>query len=333
MSQDKSGGVGGGGAAGGGGAGHSQTKADRDDSVCIGSLEHHLHQVFASIRVPGEDFVYSPSTELYNWLDDFCNDETMHLPQLPLILTGASGTGKSALLSNWLLRRQRMAARSRVHGHTADEFVFWHAVGCTRQSTNVNSLLRRLMLDLRQRFDLAREVPIAQERLSWELPRFLEMAAKRGRLLIVIDGLHRLLTNDDAEASLAWLPLDFPPNVRVILTVTERAVPAAGPGGGAGTAAGGSSVSMASSSVVSGASGQPSLAFSSIGHGQGQGQGQGQGGSPFQSRRNSAEGGDGGEDGDGEKQGGQVRVYVCVCACVCMCVYMCLRLCGMGGEG
>ena len=190
--------------------------------MCIGSLEHHLHKVFASVRIPGEDFVYSPSTELFNMLDDACSEETMHQPALPIIITGASGTGKSALLSNWLLRRQRIQARSKV-GQYAEEFVFWHAVGCTRQSLNVNSLLRRLMIDLKERFDLLREVPIAQERLSWELPRFLEMSAKRGRLIIVIDGLHRLLTNEDTEAGLAWLPLEFPPNVRVILTVTETA--------------------------------------------------------------------------------------------------------------
>ena len=47
------------------------------------------------------------------------------------------------------------------------------------------------------------------------------MASKRGKILIVIDGLHRLIANDEgSEAALNWLPLTFPPNVRVVLSAT-----------------------------------------------------------------------------------------------------------------
>lgn len=53
-------------------------------------------------------------------------------------------------------------------------------------------MLWRLLADVKQRFDLARNVPNEAERLSWELPRFLDLAARKGRLVIVIDGLHRL---------------------------------------------------------------------------------------------------------------------------------------------
>ncbi len=35
----------------------------------IGMLEHHLHSVFAAVRVPGEDFVYSPSIDYFNALE------------------------------------------------------------------------------------------------------------------------------------------------------------------------------------------------------------------------------------------------------------------------
>jgi len=57
------------------------------------------------------------------------------------------------------------------------------------------------------------------------LPRFLELAAKKGRILIVIDGVGRLQQKgeggSETEAGLSWLPLQLPPNVRVILSVTD----------------------------------------------------------------------------------------------------------------
>ena len=60
----------------------------------------------------------------------------------------------------------------------------------------MNVLLRRLITDLKNRFELSRDVPSSQTRLSWDLPRFLELASKKGKLVIVIDGLHRLESNE-----------------------------------------------------------------------------------------------------------------------------------------
>lgn len=136
--------------------------------------------------------MYAPSTEMFNILDDFCDDQSMSETRPPLLLLGSSGIGKSALLANWLQRRQRNMAR----GRQVDDFVYYHAVGCTRQSKVVNNLLRRLITDLKNRFELSRDVPVSQSRLSWDLPRFLELASKKGKVIIVIDGLHRLESNE-----------------------------------------------------------------------------------------------------------------------------------------
>lgn len=189
---------------------------DKNLEACIGSLEHHIHKVFASVRVPGEDFVYTPSTELFRELDAYCDHRTINEIKQPFLVKGESGTGKSALLSNWLRRRKRVGPRARA----TDEFVFWHAVGCSRQSLNINSLLRRLMMELKSRFELSRELPSNQDRLSWELPRFLDAASRRGKIIVVIDGLHRIANNDDSEGNLAWLPLVLPPGVRFIVSAT-----------------------------------------------------------------------------------------------------------------
>jgi hypothetical protein len=193
-------------------------RQDRDMTTgkpCIGLLESHLHNVFARERVPGEDFVYTPSSELFNILEDFCDDQQIHESRPPLLILGNSGSGKSALLANWLQRRQRNMTRSRA----ADDFVFWHAVGCTRQSMDVNNLMRRMMRDLKARFELSRDVPRTQARLSWDLPRFLELGSKKGKVIIVIDGLHRL-DSSGGDTNLSWLPLEYPPNVRIIVSAT-----------------------------------------------------------------------------------------------------------------
>lgn len=115
-------------------------------------------------------------------------------------------------------KRQKQLARTRSGG-SSDEFIFWHAVGSTRNSSNVNKLIKRLLADLKFKFELSRDLPESDDRLTWELPRFLELASKKGKpVIIIIDGINRLLNNDGSDAGLAWLPLVFPPYVRVVLS-------------------------------------------------------------------------------------------------------------------
>ena len=184
--------------------------------TCIGNLESQIHSMFVKERVPGEDFVFATSPDAYNILDDFCDESNMQESKTPLLILGPSGCGKSALLANWLLRRQRNMSRAR-----SDEFIFCHVVGCSRHSLDVNNLMRRLMTDLKNRFELSRDVPSSQSRLSWDFPRFLELASKKGKTIIVIDGLQRLQSNE-GETNLSWLPLEFPPNVRIVLSATSE---------------------------------------------------------------------------------------------------------------
>ena len=61
----------------------------------------------------------------------------------------------------------------------------------------------------------------SEDKLVWDLPRFLELASQQGhRVLLVIDGVGRL-RSDDGGAKLNWLPLRFPGNCRVVLTATD----------------------------------------------------------------------------------------------------------------
>jgi hypothetical protein len=208
------------------------------EHAALGQLEHLVHNLFANDRLSGGPYVYHTSTELFNALDDFCDEEAMVEPRQPLVVAGERGSGKSALLANWYARRQRNAPTRMRQG---DEFVFWHTLGCSRQSVEIEGMIRRLIRDLKKHFDLARDEPASSNRLSWELPRFLELSARKGRVVVILDGIHRI-ESSEGEAGLSWLPLEFPPNVRVILSVCSELMsafqpqhlsgPASGNGGG-----------------------------------------------------------------------------------------------------
>eukprot|EP01038_Epipyxis_sp_PR26KG_P006095 gene6095-8399_t len=201
------------------------SKNETQASSCIGSLEPSIHRTFSSVRVPGDDFIYSLSSELFMKLDNYVDEkdpQSITDSKPPLLIKGESGIGKSALLSNWLHRRERFTIRKRI----VDEYVFWHAVGCNRQSLSANNLIRRIIVGLKNRFDLIRDVPKENENLCWELPRFLDLASKKARIIvIVIDGINRLLNSEGQEDALTWLPLVYPANIRVILSITTQAVP------------------------------------------------------------------------------------------------------------
>ncbi|KAJ8575084.1 hypothetical protein ON010_g4130 [Phytophthora cinnamomi] len=184
------------------------------DSVSY--LESAFHHGFMRLRLKTGDFVYHEDPRLTRELDEFCDVDSMHTPKGPVILLGESGMGKSAFLANWVVRRKKMFQNWQS---SYPEFIFAHVVGCSRQSCSVSNLLERILREIKEYFELTKEIPDVEERLSWQFPRFLESASKKGRVIIVVDGLHRLHTNN-GESILKWVPLSFPPNVRIIFSGT-----------------------------------------------------------------------------------------------------------------
>lgn len=135
-----------------------------------------------------------------------------------MLVLGEPGVGKSSLLSNWIAQRKKKKTYSR---HTLEEYIFWHAVGCSELSCKENNLIFRLIQGLKETFGISREIPIhAQEKLRWELPRFLELASKKGKIIIVIDGVHRISPDEKNDSVLSWLPQQSTSNIKIILTAT-----------------------------------------------------------------------------------------------------------------
>jgi len=91
------------------------------------STASNEHEAFAASRV--SQYVYVPTkAETFATLDQH-SDTLEGNAKKPLVIVGNDGSGKSALLANWVAKR-------REHKHR-DEFLFQHFVGCTTPSLQV----------------------------------------------------------------------------------------------------------------------------------------------------------------------------------------------------
>lgn len=65
------------------------------------------------------------------------------------------------------------------------------------------------------------QVPETEDRLRWSLSRYLAAAAKKAypaHLVIVIDGINALKSENSPDGALHWLPTELPSNVRFIVS-------------------------------------------------------------------------------------------------------------------
>jgi tetratricopeptide (TPR) repeat protein len=126
----------------------------------------------------------------------------------PLVVLGESGAGKSALLANWALR---------YRGMHPEELLLMHFIGATPFAADWEAMLRRILAELKRRFDLPVEIPDQPDALREAFANGLHMAAVKGRVLLVLDGLNQLADRGGAQ-DLVWLPPTIPTAVRLVLS-------------------------------------------------------------------------------------------------------------------
>jgi tetratricopeptide (TPR) repeat protein len=126
----------------------------------------------------------------------------------PLVLTGESGCGKSALLAEWV------AGWREEH---PDDLVVQHYIGSTPDSADWQGLVRRVLAELKRAYQIPDELPMQPDALRTALNDWLVKAAGQRGIVLVLDALNQL-TDDGAAHQLGWLPRVFPPNVRVLVS-------------------------------------------------------------------------------------------------------------------
>ncbi|MGA2605533.1 MAG: DUF4062 domain-containing protein, partial [Verrucomicrobiia bacterium] len=120
-----------------------------------------------------------------------------------LVVTGESGGGKTALLAAWV--------RDWTKDHPED-FLIQHYFGATTDSASPEGFLRRLLGELKSRFDITDDMPSDPEKLRDALPVWLAQTIGKGRIILVLDALNQVL-GSDPDKHLLFLPRQFPPHV------------------------------------------------------------------------------------------------------------------------
>ncbi len=131
----------------------------------------------------------------------------------PCLLSGNSGSGKTALLAQFVTRFRDTNPGVRV---------LPHFVGASPRSGRLRDLLRRLCRELSETASVSGldSAELDYESLIVSFRLALQAAASRAPLLLVFDALEQM-EPEDQPYHLHWLPSadDWPANLRVILSV------------------------------------------------------------------------------------------------------------------
>ena len=126
----------------------------------------------------------------------------------PMVVLGESGSGKSALLANWVRTYQK------EHPET---FVLAHFIGASPFSSNWVNILQRILAELKKKFDIRETIPDKPDELRAAFAKWLNMAASKNRVVLVLDAVNQLEDRDGAP-DLVWLPAVLPENIRLIVS-------------------------------------------------------------------------------------------------------------------
>jgi len=138
-----------------------------------------------------------------------------------ILITGESGSGKSALIANWMHQHERE--------HPGD-VVYAHHLGCSNDANAIRTLLGRM---LNTASKLLKEAELITEPIQvpgdwWELTaKVVETLQDLGRWcrktghrwIWVLDGLDRLAEQE--QQALPWLPLLIPEDVSLVISALD----------------------------------------------------------------------------------------------------------------
>ena len=169
------------------------------------------HAAFAQER----SGVFAGRKPLLRRLDRYLNGKTKGVdPVAPLVLIGAGGSGKSALLA-----RAVQIEIDRDAAQTPRAVVIARFIGGVPGTESMMGLLGTLNADLAQRYGQpAPPTPESAKELAKAFEQALGYATAQQPLHLFLDALDQLDSTDSAWM-LKWMPRQLPPHVRVVASV------------------------------------------------------------------------------------------------------------------
>ena len=131
----------------------------------------------------------------------------------PMVVNGASGSGKSAMMAR--------ASKVALDG-PGNVVVIRRFIGATPESSSGITLLRSLCEQIGQRYGVAEEIPVEFDSVISTFGYRLALATADRPLVLFIDALDQIAANDPA-ADITWLTTELPPHCRVVLSTTDVA--------------------------------------------------------------------------------------------------------------
>jgi nephrocystin-3 len=163
------------------------------------------HEAFAEIRRR----TYIGRPEYFEALDRHCMAHGS-----PFVVLGDSGSGKSALIANWV-ERWRKAYQKDV--------IFQHYIGGTSDSAVHWKLMARLIAEIKKWCGDDTGLPTTNDEILRDFSLWLAKARIKAehygvRFVVILDALNQLEERDHAQA-LGWLPSEpFRGNLRLIVS-------------------------------------------------------------------------------------------------------------------
>ena len=136
--------------------------------------------------------------------------------RVPCLVTGPSGSGKSAALAQFV----QSVAQFQISDFKSKILIIPHFIGASPRSTNLRDMLRRFCQVLKAHFLFAEDVPEEVAKLSVTFREFIGKVPADTRVLLVIDALNQL-DEADRTQELYWLPTELPPQVKVIVSCID----------------------------------------------------------------------------------------------------------------